>query len=233
MPQTPADESTLAHQTLQEAVVDHLRNLILNRQLLPGERLVQSELAERLGVSRTPIREALHRLTHEGFVTFSSYKGAAVAEFSPSELEEIYTVRSALESHAAYLAATRITEDELEQLESLLHQMGKTFHQGNFQHLLEVHHQFHASVYAAAHQRRLYDLTIQYLALCDVYQRMALSLGRGAKNPVVEHKEILEALRRREADAAAHLIRFHLQLTVSELQELLHKEQRDGGAIES
>lgn len=74
MPQKPADGPALAHRTLQEAVVGHLLNLILNRQLLPGERLVQSELAERLGVSRTPIREAVHKLTHEGFVTFSSYK---------------------------------------------------------------------------------------------------------------------------------------------------------------
>lgn len=62
---------------------------------------------------------------------------------------------------------------------------------------------------------------------------MALSLGRGANNPVVEHKEILETLRQRDADAAGHLIRIHLQLTVSELLELFHKEQSDGGAMES
>jgi DNA-binding GntR family transcriptional regulator len=224
MSQNPADRSVLAHRTLQEAVVDHLRSLILSRQLLPGERLVQGELAQRLGVSRTPIREALHKLTHEGFVTFSSYKGAAVAEFSLSELEEIYTVRSALESHAAYLAAKRITEEELGQLEGLLPQIEQAFHQGDFSHLLEVHHQFHARVYAAAHQQRLYDLTTQYLGLCDLYQRMALSLGRGAKNPVLEHKEILEALRQRDADAAGRLLRAHLQLTVSELLEIFHTE---------
>jgi DNA-binding GntR family transcriptional regulator len=231
MLQKPADESTLAHQTLQEAVVDHLRNLILNRQLLPGERLVQDELAERLGVSRTPIREALHKLTHEGLVTFSPYKGASVAEFSLSEVEGIYAVRMALESHAAYLAASRATEDELEQLETLLQHMERAFHQADFAHLLEVHHRFHAAVYAAAHQPRLYELTIQYLGLSDVYQRMALSLGRGAKNPVVEHRDILETLRRRDADAACHLIRNHLRLTVSELLELFHLEQSDGGAI--
>ena len=133
-----------------------------------------------------------------------------------------------MESHAAYLAAQRITEEELEQLETLLRQMEKTFQQGDFSHLLEIHHHFHASVYAAAHRRRLYDLTIQYLDLCDVYQRMALSLGRGAKNPVLEHKEILETLRRRDADAAGHLIRTHLRMTVSELLELFQEEQSNG-----
>lgn len=224
MPQKPADGSILARQTMQESAVDHLRHLILSRQLQPGERLVQDELAGRLGVSRTPVREALHKLASEGLVTFSSYKGASVADFSLSELEDIYTVRSALESHAAYLAAQRITNEELEQLEVLLRQIEEAFQEKDFLHLLEVHHQFHASICTAAKRQRLCKLAIQHLELTDLYQRMALSLGRGAKNPVVEHEEMLETLRRRDADAACHLIRVHLQMTVSELLELFHEE---------
>jgi DNA-binding GntR family transcriptional regulator len=224
MPQKPADGSILARQTMQESAVDHLRHLILSRQLQPGERLVQDELAGRLGVSRTPVREALHKLASEGLVTFSSYKGASVADFSLSELEDIYTVRSALESHAAYLAAQRITDEELEQLEVLLRQIEEAFQEKDFLHLLEVHHQFHASICTAAKRQRLCKLAIQHLELTDLYQRMALSLGRGAKNPVVEHEEMLETLRRRDADAACHLIRVHLQMTVSELLELFHEE---------
>jgi DNA-binding GntR family transcriptional regulator len=224
MPQKPADGSILARQTMQESAVDHLRHLILSRQLQPGERLVQDELAGRLGVSRTPVREALHKLASEGLVTFSSYKGASVADFSLSELEGIYTVRSALESHAAYLAAQRITDEELEQLEVLLRQIEEAFQEKDFLHLLEVHHQFHASICTAAKRQRLCKLAIQHLELTDLYQRMALSLGRGAKNPVVEHEEMLETLRRRDADAACHLIRVHLQMTVSELLELFHEE---------
>jgi len=77
MPQELVNGSILVRQTAQESMVDHLHNLILSRQLSPGERLVQSELAEQLGVSRTPVREALHKFAHEGLVTFSSYKGAA------------------------------------------------------------------------------------------------------------------------------------------------------------
>jgi DNA-binding GntR family transcriptional regulator len=229
MPQKPADGSILARQTMQESAVDHLRHLILSRQLQPGERLVQDELAGRLGVSRTPVREALHKLASEGLVTFSSYKGASVADFSLSELEDIYTVRSALESHAAYLAAQRITDEELEQLEVLLRQIEEAFQEKDFLHLLEVHHQFHASICTAAKRQRLCKLAIQHLELTDLYQRMALSLGRGAKNPVVEHEEMLETLRRRDADAACHLIRVHLQMTVSELLELFHEEQSDRG----
>lgn len=225
----PADlnRSILIRQTTQESVVDHLRDLILNRRLLPGQRLVQSELAREFGVSRTPIREALHKLASEGLVTFSSYKGASVAEFSPAEVADIYAVRSALESQAAYLAAQRITEEELEQLEVLLQQIEQAFRQGDSLLLLKAHHQFHAGICAAAKQERLCRLAVQHLELTDAYQRMALSLGRGANDPVIEHKEILAALRQRDADATRRLIRAHLQLTVSELLELFHEKQSD------
>ena len=225
MPQKSIEGPILTHQTMQESVVDYLRDLILSGQLLPGERLVQSELAQRLGVSRTPIREALQKLASEGLVAISSYKGASVAEFSLSELEEVYTVRGALESHAAYLAAQRITEEDLEQLETLLRQMEEAFEAGDLSRLLEVHHQFHVGVYAVAQEQRLYELAVRHLELTDVYQRMALSLGRGAKDPVIEHKEILDALRRRDADEAGRLLRVHLQITASELLELFHQDQ--------
>ncbi len=233
MSQKPADELALTRQTTQEAVAERLRKLILSRQLSPGTRLVQDELAEQLGVSRTPIREALHKLAHEGLVTFSSYKGASVAKLSPSDLEELYTIRCALESHAAYLAAQRITPEKLGQLESLVHQMEKAFQQKDFSCLAEAHYQFHANLCAAAKQRRLCELIIQHLDMADLYQRMALSLGRGARDPIIEHREILAALQQRDADTASHLVRTHLQLTATELLGLFQKEQGDQATADS
>ena len=214
------EKPVLNIQTVQESVVNHLRHMILSRELIPGERLVQSELAEQLGVSRTPIREALQILAAEGLVNISSYKGASVAEFSLKELEEIYAVRTALESHAAYLAAQRITEEELSRLDYLLTQIETTFQNNEQLKLIEVHHQFHATICHAAKQKRLSDLVTHYLGLTDIYQRMALNWGRGAHDPVIEHAEILAALRKRDADAVHILIRNHLSLTVSELSKL-------------
>lgn len=207
-------------QTVQEAVVDYLRDLIVTGQLVPGERLLQDEIADHLNVSRTPVREALHILASQGLVSFSSYKGASVADFSPSQMQEIYAVRTALESYASYLAAQRITEEELSELETLLKEIDQTFQQKDFTRLLEVHHDFHLRICSAAKQNNLFRLAVQHLELTDLYQRMALSLGRGATDPVVEHSEILTALRRRDPEGVASLIRSHLQKTVAELLEL-------------
>jgi len=228
MLQNTSNESVLVRQTAQEAVVEHLRTQILSRQLAPGERLVQNEIAEQLGVSRTPIREALHRLAHEGLVVLSSYKGASVAEFSRLDLVEIYTIRTALESHAAHLAAQHITPEEIDGLETLLDQMKSAFEAQDLTLLTEAHHQFHAALYAASRRPRLYELTIQYLSLADVYQRMALTLGRAARDPIIEHVEIMAALRERDADRVAHLTRMHLRITAAELAELFPEEEKGG-----
>ncbi len=224
MLQQPVADSTLPIQTVQEVVLERLRHMILSGQLQPGQRIVQDELAERLGVSRTPIRGALFSLAHDGLVTVSSYKGASVAGFSLSELREVYTIRTALESHATYLAAQCITESELTQLADVLQAMAVAFREKDLDQLLQTHQQFHTGIYAAAKSPRLHELTLKYLGLADVYQRMALSLGRGASDAVVEHQHLLSALRQRDAEAAARLMRGHLELTASELLDLFHQD---------
>lgn len=228
MPHDPKGPA-LVIQTMQEAVVEHLRRLILSGQLVPGQRLLQEELAGELGVSRTPIREALQRLAHEGLVSISSYKGASVTKFSGSDLVEVYSVRIALESYAAYLATQYITDQELERLESLMRDMGGAFQDKDFEHLLEAHHRFHADIYAIAGKQRLHEHIIQYLDLASLYQRMALSLGRGASDPIREHVDILETLRRRDAEAAARIVRTHLELTMAELLGLFQAQQGANG----
>lgn len=218
-------KALLARHTTQASVVDYLRTLILSHRLRPGERLVQSELAGELGVSRTPVREALHQLASEGLVTISAYKGASVAGFSLGELEEIYCVRIALEGYAAFLATRLITEDDLQQLEQLVYQMKEVFKLGDRLRLLEVNREFYSVFYAIAKQRRLYDMIMQHLDLANVYRRMAFSLDSLYMSTVADHEELLSVLRRRDAESAEYLTRIWLRATADALIELLEKSQ--------
>jgi len=223
MPRLNIDKPLINLLTRQEAVVDSIRKMILCGELLPGQHLVQDDLARQFGVSRTPIREALTRLAHEGLVSMSSYKGASVTQFSSQDLVNIYSVRAALESYATYLAALRFGDEQVAQLEGLMAEMNQAFHQNDFERLVTTHEQFHLAIYAAAQTQLLYNLIVNYLGLSSVYQRLALSMGRGAKDPIKEHQDILEMLRYQEADAACGLIRSHLQDTMSELLEILNQ----------
>jgi DNA-binding GntR family transcriptional regulator len=226
MNSSQSSEPVFAVQTVQEAVIKHLRHLILTGKLKRGQRLVQTELSTWLGVSRTPIREALNQLAHDGLVRISNYKGATVAEFSIQDLVEIYTVRTALESHATYLATQRIQDEQLVQLKILMQEMGEAFRSKDFERLLSTHKEFHIGIYRVAGRAHLDELIFRYLDLSNVYQRMALSLGRGANDPIKEHVEILETLRQRDPDQAYSLMKVHLELTMKELLELFQEQQK-------
>ena len=219
------DNLILARQTTQESVVDHLRTLILSRQLKPGERLVQSDLAEELGVSRTPIREALHSLATEGLVSISAYKGASVANFSVVELEEIYNVRIALEGYATYLATQHITEEELQHMEDMLQQTVEALQQADHTRALELNRKFHAILYKASRQQRLYEQIINHLDLSELYRRMYFIVKHLHANTVAEHKELLEILRQGDAEGAEQHTRINLQQTASTLINFLRETQ--------
>lgn len=190
-----------------ESVADLIRHLILSRQLQSGERLVQSQLAERLGVSRTPVREALQKLASEGLVTFSPYKGASVAEFSSSELEDIYSIRIALEGFCARLAAPLVTDEQLEKLEALFNRMKEQYLRGDRLQLLVANREFYSVLFAVPGQPRLYELTMKYLDMADVYRRMALAQELYFKHIIDGHEKLLATLRMRDPEAVERLLR--------------------------
>jgi len=210
-----------AHHSEPQSVAHRLRHLILSRQLRPGERLVQSDLAIQFGVSRTPIREALHRLASDGLVTLSPRRGATVAKFLLSDLEEIYSVRIALEGYAAYLAAQHVTAGELRKLDQLLAEMEQAFQEGDRGRLLEVNRKFDTSIYAASRQPRLCALIVKHIELADLYRRLYFSLDNLAAHTVAEHREILAALKRRDPEEAERLSRVALEKTAAGLMEYI------------
>lgn len=209
-------------QTTQESVADYLRKLILSGQLQPGQRILQEEFALKLRVSRTPLREALHKLQSEGLITLSAHRGASVTDFSEEALHEIYTVRIALEGYAASLAAQRITHEEIAALEEILDKMESNLKRENWARLLELNRKFHLTVYAAARQPRLYDLICNYIDLADVYRRMYVTLKPAE---MANHRKLLTFLRNRNAAAAELITRTHLREGLALLSSFLKSRQ--------
>jgi len=210
-----------AQVTPPQSVVDRLRSLILSRAVRPGERLVQSELAEQLGVSRTPIREALHRLESDGLVTLSPHRGASVADLSHSELEDLYSVRIAIEGYGAFLAARNITNEDLERLEALLRQMREVFEQGDRWRLLEINRQFYEVLYAIAERPRLYELIMKHLDLASLYRQMAFAIDHYYRHTIADHEALIAAFRQHDPEAAERLTRAQLEQTLVSLVAFL------------
>jgi DNA-binding GntR family transcriptional regulator len=219
------DDSPLVVTTIQESIADRLRNLILRRHLRPGERLVQSELAEQLGVSRTPIREALYELASDGLVVLSPHKGASVADLSLEDLKDIYSIRIPLEGYGAYLATQNTAPEDLTQLQTLVDQMEQLFLRGDRWQLLEVNREFYATFYAIAGRKRLYDLIMKHLDMAGLYRRMAFTVEDFYADTVTEHAALLDKVRQGDALEVERLTRVALEQTVATLVSLWKESQ--------
>jgi len=195
----------LAYESKTDLAAALLRELILTGELAPGQPLRQRTLAERLGVSPTPIREALRRLEAEGLVTTDVHRGAAVAKPDFSVAEENARVRGALEALAAELAADKISEAELDDLRALNRAMAESL--GDRHHYATLNRQFHFDICRAAHSPLLLSL------LRLLWQSMPEGpiVSRPLDRSVNQHAELLDALAAHDGKRAAKLVHEHIE----------------------
>ena len=195
------------HQTLREKILETIREAILKGNLKPGEKVAEPELAERFGISRTPIREAFRQLESEGYLTVIPRKGAVVAALSEQDVQEYYAIKSILEGYAAELAADKLSEKELEKLEAINERLKKLAAEEDVKTFYRVHNEFHELFLKASGNNKLVEL-IQQLGMKFNRLRMASLSVEGRMNiSVAEHEKLLEAFRRHDGATAENLVK--------------------------
>lgn len=198
--------------TLWQRVYEHLRAAILEGRLEPGTELTEVALAEQLGVSRGPLREAIGRLAAEGLVTVSPRRGAVVRSLSKEEFLELYQVREALERMAMQLAALRLTDEEFDGLTALNEEMAAHAAGNKVEAFFEANLAFHARLLEASGNEKLQELYRQLLGQLGRYRLRSLTLRGNLQRSVSEHKTILRAARRGDAERAAQLMAEHIRV---------------------
>lgn len=213
------------YKPLREVVFETLREAIINGQLKPGERLMEIQLAEELGVSRTPVREAIRKLELEGLVVMVPRKGAYVADISSRDIVEVFEVRGALESLAAGLAAERITPEELENLERILLRISECVERKDLEALVEADSEFHDALYRASRNRKLSQII--WASREQIQRFRANSLGQPGRmrDALEEHKKIVEAISQRDVALAQRLAVEHIENAEERLMQSLHPEE--------
>lgn len=191
---------------------NHLESAILTGKLKPRERLVEKNLAERLKMSRTPIREALRRLEERGMVRILPRRGAVVSDVSPSDVENIYAVRSYLEVFAARLAAQRINREGLTRVAGLEAAHAKLAGGTDIRALMLANDRFHDAIYAAAENPCLVELIQQLRRQVHVVRFNAWALPERIARSLAEHRRMVEALGVRDGDGLAELTQEHIQV---------------------
>ena len=199
------------YKPLRDIVFETLREAIINQTLKPGERLMEIQLAEEMGLSRTPVREAIRKLELEGLVVMVPRKGAYVAGISMKDIHEVYELRSALEALAASLAAVRITDEELEEMERQMVREAKETEENNLQGIVSIDTTFHDLLYQAAHNQRLVQFINILQEQLQRFRAATLSRPGRSKYALEEHKKIVEALANKDAKLAAKLATEHIE----------------------
>ena len=199
------------YKPLRDIVFETLREAIINQTLKPGERLMEIQLAEEMGVSGTPVREAIRKLELEGLVVMVPRKGAYVAGISMKDIHEVYELRSALEALAASLAAVRITDEELEEMERQMVREAKETEENNLQGIVSIDTTFHDLLYQAAHNQRLVQFINILQEQLQRFRAATLSRPGRSKYALEEHKKIVEALANKDAKLAAKLATEHIE----------------------
>lgn len=199
------------YKPLREIVFETLRDAIINQVLRPGERLMEIQLAEELGVSRTPVREAIRKLELEGLVVMLPRRGAYVAGISMKDILEVFEVRAALEALAASLAAERITDEELDEMERQLVKETEETEANNLRNIVEIDTTFHDLLYKAARNERLVNFVNLLQEQLHRFRSASLARPGRSKTALEEHRKILEAIAARDAKLAERLAREHIE----------------------
>jgi DNA-binding GntR family transcriptional regulator len=215
----PSQEDGAPARQSAEYVYRRVRDAILEAELAPGETMSQVALADELGVSRTPLREALRMLQGEGLIEAHPNRRVRVAPMSARDLEQLYAVRVALESQAVRLAVPRMSSSHIAALEGSIAQMAHFAEQRDVRQWLVPHAEYHRQLTDLAGERFAVILA-QLFDHGERYRRLHLGHGPSAW-ATADHREILDAVKRGDGPGAAGLLAQHLSRTAFEVAEIL------------
>jgi len=209
------------YKPLREVVFNSIRGAIISGVLKPGERLMEVQLAEKMGVSRTPIREAIRKLELEGLVVMIARKGAYVADLSIKNIIDVLEVRAVLEGLASGLAALRMTEEEIKDLELTARHFEQAMNSNDVEGVIQTDIEFHEKIFKATRNEKLLQLTNSLMEQVQRFRVMYLNKAIKSTNLIKEHYKIVEAISRRNREMAENIAKIHIQNAEKDMMRLL------------
>lgn len=213
-------------QTAQHAVLAEIREMIMSRELMPGERVRPGDISERLEVSRLPVREALKVLEAEGQLTYQPHHGYKVTKFSMSELSEIYRMRQLLESEMLRNAVYQTNETLIERLEDLIQEMEEISASENLLRFTEVNREFHMALLEYAGMPQFMRVVKTLWQVSDSYRSLFFNKPASRRRVQEEHWRIVEACKVRDPEALVSAMNEHRSNAIVDMAVVIG----DGGA---
>ena len=210
---------------VREMAYEFLKSSVLSGHFTPGERLTEEHLAKKLGVSRTPIREALHKLESEGLIKLLETRGFIVSRDSKDEVEELFELRAILEGYALRVISEKISEEDLKQLERLVAGAEDALRRKRMEEVFKWNTKFHDTLHGiVVDKKRLHRLLVNIRKYVLRYRRDTLQYPDGGKRAVDGHRKILLALRLKDPDLCERMMREHIQEAKVDAEQFLFEK---------
>jgi DNA-binding GntR family transcriptional regulator len=210
---------------VREMAYEFLKSSVLSGHLNPGERLTEEYLAKKLGVSRTPVREALHKLESEGLIKPLETRGFIVSRDSKDEVEELFELRAILEGYALRIISERISEEDLKQLGRLIAGAEDALRRKRMEEVFKWNTKFHDMLHGiVVDKKRLHRLLVNIRKYVLRYRRNTLQYPDGGKRAVDGHRKILLALRLKDPDLCERMMREHIQEAKVDAEQFLFEK---------
>jgi DNA-binding GntR family transcriptional regulator len=222
------------YENLDQKAYEIIKNMITERQILPGEKIAQEKLAQELGISRTPLVSALKFLEHEKLVESKPRRGYFVRLFSKQEMVSIFELREVLEGLAAKRAAVNITDEEIDILNDFFSPFAESANITDFRAYAKEDRRFHNFITEIGAKEFLKSILQTYNVITASYQYLSSEgLVRPPNETIKEHLAVIKAIGERDPDSAEEMMRIHLNKTIAHLRQNIEKEVQgiDSGKI--
>ena len=213
---------------LRDGVLDAIERAIFSGQLKPGDRVVETDIAQQTGTSRGPVREAIQQLVGEGLLVSHPYRGTFVARWTVRDVIEVYGLRAVLEGYAVHLALEHMSEDMLVELESIVDEMCELARRGDGEGVTKLDIHFHARLYEFSGQRLLCDSLADLRRKIEMLTTIDRELSQDLVQLAENHRMLMDTLRSGDPDHAEHVFRQH----IVEVGEVLAARMREVGECE-
>lgn len=214
--------------SVRERTYEFLKSSVLSGHFNPGERLTEEHLAKKLGVSRTPVREALHKLESEGLIKPLETRGFIVSRDSKDEVEELFELRAILEGYALRIISEKISEEDLKQLDRLVGGAEDALRKKRMEEVFKWNTKFHDTLHGiVVDKKRLHRLLVNIRKYVLRYRMDTLQYPDGGKRAVDGHRKILLALRLKDPDLCERMMREHIQEAKVDAEQFLFEKTHE------
>ena len=211
----------IVRRSLHDEVASRIRDMIIEGALAPGAKIVETQLCQTLGVSRTPLREALKTLASEGLIELVAARGAVVRKFTPKDVRDMLDVLAVLESFAARLACREATGDQIAELRALHDRMVGFYKAKNRLEYYKLNQDFHSGVLRLSANAALQSAHLAIQSRLKRIRYIGNSEPRKWKDAMSEHDEMIRRLEARDADGLAEILAIHMEHTWERVREIL------------